>query len=56
MLLHKADLAESEAALDKDDWKSSFEQIDWVDPNVKNLVAEGKRLISDCTLLSNGNV
>ncbi|CEL05697.1 Putative Carbamoyl-phosphate synthase [Aspergillus calidoustus] len=40
MLLHKADLAESEAALHKDDWKSSFEQVDWVDPNVKNLVAE----------------
>ncbi|KAL3454361.1 hypothetical protein BJX65DRAFT_315637 [Aspergillus insuetus] len=40
MLLHKGDLAECEAALDTDDWKSSFEQIDWVDPNVKNLVAE----------------
>ena len=25
------------------DWRSSFEQIDWVDPNKKNLVAEGRR-------------
>jgi carbamoyl-phosphate synthase/aspartate carbamoyltransferase len=23
------------------DWKSSFEQLEWVDPNTKNLVAEG---------------
>lgn len=24
-----------------EDWRSSFEQIEWVDPNTKNLVAEG---------------
>jgi carbamoyl-phosphate synthase/aspartate carbamoyltransferase len=26
-----------------EDWKSSFEQLEWTDPNSKNLVAEGKR-------------
>lgn len=31
-----AALTEGEA-----DWRSSFEQIEWVDPNKKNLVAEG---------------
>ncbi|KAL4758685.1 bifunctional carbamoylphosphate synthetase/aspartate transcarbamylase [Aspergillus foveolatus] len=40
LLLHKADIAESDAALAQDTWKSSFEQIDWVDPNTKNLVSE----------------
>ncbi|KAL2827533.1 hypothetical protein BDW59DRAFT_143926 [Aspergillus cavernicola] len=40
MVLHKADVAESDSSLDKDTWKSSFEQIDWVDPNTKNLVDE----------------
>ncbi|KAL4907165.1 Aspartate carbamoyltransferase [Aspergillus multicolor] len=40
LLLHKADVAESDAALVQDTWKSSFEQVDWVDPNTKNLVAE----------------
>jgi carbamoyl-phosphate synthase/aspartate carbamoyltransferase len=24
-----------------EDWKSSFDQFEWVDPNTKNLVAEG---------------
>ncbi|KAJ6133801.1 Protein pyrABCN [Penicillium sp. IBT 18751x] len=28
------------AAIDEANWKSQFEQIDWVDPNTKNLVAE----------------
>jgi carbamoyl-phosphate synthase/aspartate carbamoyltransferase len=23
------------------DWRNDFEEVDWVDPNVKNLVAEG---------------
>ncbi|KAL3430274.1 Aspartate carbamoyltransferase [Aspergillus tetrazonus] len=40
LLLHKADVAEGDAALAQDTWKSSFEQIDWVDPNTKNLVSE----------------
>lgn len=44
MLLRKADVAESDAPLTKDTWKSSFEQIDWVDPNTKNLVDEGELL------------
>jgi carbamoyl-phosphate synthase/aspartate carbamoyltransferase len=26
---------------DEVDWRSSFEQIEWLDPNKKNLVAEG---------------
>lgn len=26
----------------KDSWRSSFEQIDWVDPNTQNLVSEGE--------------
>ena len=26
---------------DEVDWRSSFEQIEWLDPNMKNLVAEG---------------
>lgn len=30
------------AAVDEANWKSQFEQIDWVDPNTKNLVAEGE--------------
>jgi carbamoyl-phosphate synthase/aspartate carbamoyltransferase len=29
------------------DWKSYFEDIDWVNPNEKNLVAEGKLLTND---------
>ncbi|KAL2840866.1 hypothetical protein BJY01DRAFT_15462 [Aspergillus pseudoustus] len=40
LLLHKTDVTESEGRLDQDAWKSSFEEVDWVDPNVKNLVAE----------------
>jgi carbamoyl-phosphate synthase/aspartate carbamoyltransferase len=44
MLLRKADVAESDAPLTKETWKSSFEQIDWADPNTKNLVDEGELL------------
>ncbi|BCR90228.1 bifunctional carbamoylphosphate synthetase/aspartate transcarbamylase [Aspergillus chevalieri] len=29
-----------EVSGDKDSWRSSFEQIDWVDPNTQNLVSE----------------
>jgi carbamoyl-phosphate synthase/aspartate carbamoyltransferase len=29
------------------DWKPYFEEVDWVNPNEKNLVAEGKLLTSD---------
>ena len=32
-------LADSEA-----DWRGSFEQIEWLDPNTKNLVAEGTEI------------
>jgi carbamoyl-phosphate synthase/aspartate carbamoyltransferase len=30
------------AGVDAENWKSHFEQIDWVDPNTKNLVNEGE--------------
>lgn len=33
------------SALSTKDWRSSFEAIDWVDPNAKNLVADGKFLL-----------
>lgn len=31
-------------AADKDNWRSYFEDIEWVDPNKKNLVSEGELL------------
>ena len=40
MLLSKSD--REEAPTEKDSWRSVFEELDWVDPNVKNLVSEGK--------------
>ena len=54
MLLQKQDLvngvngnAENELpGMLSDDWRSSFESVDWVNPNEKNLVAEGE---SSCT-------
>lgn len=46
MLLQKANvpngLVNGESAADKDSWRSSFEQIDWMNPNTKNLVSEGE--------------
>jgi carbamoyl-phosphate synthase/aspartate carbamoyltransferase len=43
MLLQKAGEANGVAdGVHGDDWKSHFEQIEWVDPNKKNLVAEGE--------------
>jgi carbamoyl-phosphate synthase/aspartate carbamoyltransferase len=36
-------LADGEAEVEVEDWKNSFEQFEWVDPNAKNLVAEGKK-------------
>lgn len=41
MVLHKSEAAEMDATMTLENWKSSFEQIDWVDPNTKNLVHEG---------------
>jgi len=35
------------------DWRANFEQIDWVDPNKKNLVAEGDVLCDPLVDLSN---
>ena len=35
--------AAAEAATEEvEDWASAFEEIEWVDPNKKNLVAEGE--------------
>jgi carbamoyl-phosphate synthase/aspartate carbamoyltransferase len=34
-------LAEGEVESEVEDWKSSFAQLEWTDPNSKNLVAEG---------------
>ncbi|OJJ45016.1 hypothetical protein ASPZODRAFT_667916 [Penicilliopsis zonata CBS 506.65] len=39
MLLQKADLPQS-ATIDRENWKGSFQEVEWVDPNKKNLVAE----------------
>lgn len=36
------DLADGEVEAEVEDWKTSFAQCEWVDPNSKNLVAEGK--------------
>ncbi|RJE20725.1 hypothetical protein PHISCL_06946 [Aspergillus sclerotialis] len=38
MLLQKSETVNG--ASDKDSWRSSYEQFDWVDPNAKNLVSE----------------
>ncbi|KAF7617917.1 aspartate carbamoyltransferase [Aspergillus flavus] len=40
MLLQKSDETLEEAPVDKDSWRSYFEQTEWVDPNKKNLVSE----------------
>jgi carbamoyl-phosphate synthase/aspartate carbamoyltransferase len=43
MLLQKAGEPNGVASgVQGEDWKSHFEQIEWVDPNKKNLVAEGE--------------
>lgn len=42
MLLQSPEVAEGKDAIVEDGWRSSFEEIDWVDPNTKNLVSEGK--------------
>jgi carbamoyl-phosphate synthase/aspartate carbamoyltransferase len=43
MLLQKAGEANGVASgVQGKDWKSHFEQVEWVDPNKKNLVAEGE--------------
>jgi len=43
MLLQNAGATNDMAAgIDAANWKSHFEQIDWVDPNTKNLVNEGE--------------
>lgn len=52
MLLQKSESVNAapggESFTDKDSWRSSFEQFEWVNPNTKNLVSEGEfpRLIS----------
>jgi carbamoyl-phosphate synthase/aspartate carbamoyltransferase len=41
-----ADEEEELVEHDADEWKSSFAQIEWLDPNKKNLVAEGNNTCS----------
>lgn len=33
------------ALTSSEDWRSSFEMVEWVDPNAKNLVADGESLL-----------
>lgn len=45
MLLSNAEVPDGAVQIsagDKDSWRSSFGQIEWVDPNKKNLVSQGK--------------
>lgn len=45
MMLSKSEIADGVVEMtpgDKDSWRSSFEQVEWVDPNKKNLVSEGR--------------
>lgn len=42
MLLQKSETAVNGVSTEKDGWRSSYEQFDWVDPNTKNLVSEGE--------------
>jgi carbamoyl-phosphate synthase/aspartate carbamoyltransferase len=53
MLLQKSDLsnglsnglANGHPVVPSKDWRSSFETIDWVNPNEKNLVADGESIL-----------
>jgi carbamoyl-phosphate synthase/aspartate carbamoyltransferase len=53
MLLQKSDLSNGltngltngHPITSSKDWRSSFETIDWVDPNEKNLVADGESIL-----------
>ncbi|KAK9467797.1 hypothetical protein V1512DRAFT_246548 [Lipomyces arxii] len=38
-MLGKLLFSKPQTAIDADDWRSSFEAVEWVDPNAKNLVA-----------------
>ena len=38
-----------------EDWKAEYEEIPWVDPNVKNLVAEGQFILRDFSLTTYPN-
>lgn len=42
MLLQKSETVANGASADKDSWRSSYEQFDWINPNTKNLVSEGE--------------
>lgn len=54
MLQQKKDLANGHAEGElpgmTGDWRSSFETIDWVNPNEKNLVAEGESSCTETTI------
>ena len=38
-----------------EDWRAEYEEIPWVDPNVKNLVAEGQFILRDFSLTTYPN-
>ena len=38
-----------------EDWRAEYEEIPWVDPNVKNLVAEGKFILQGFSLTTYSN-
>ena len=42
MLLQKSDTTVGPRGVSQEGWKSHFEEVEWVNPNEKNLVAEGK--------------
>lgn len=42
MLLQKSSVSADAASAAGANWKSHFEEVEWVDPNKKNLVAEGE--------------
>ncbi len=38
--------ADADRGWEKGDWRASFEEIGWTDPNKRNLVRDGERFIS----------
>ena len=42
LLLQKPGMTNGPKGISQEGWKSNFEDVEWVNPNEKNLVAEGK--------------
>ena len=60
MLLHRSDttlklpngrddVTKETGGLAKEDWRSALEDLDWVNPNATNLVADGETWLCGCT-------